>query len=94
MSMKKLTLLASFILLSLTGCAHPLSSGQAFAVGASVPMGDEPDTSSANDANAPPEKVGPPQVVYRIDKDRYIGMEDYTNCNNGHLYYHNDAKKY
>ena len=42
---------------------------------------------------AKPKVYGPPQVVYRIDKNRYITMEKYTNCKDGWLYYHNDETK-
>ena len=42
---------------------------------------------------AKPKVYGPPQVVYRIDKNRYITMEKYTNCKDGWLYYHNDVTK-
>ncbi|MEJ5113727.1 T6SS immunity protein Tli3 family protein [Erwinia billingiae] len=36
---------------------------------------------------------GPPQVIYRIDEKRYITLEDYTNCDNGSIYYHNDRNQ-
>lgn len=36
---------------------------------------------------------GPPQVIYRIDESRYITLEDYTNCDNGSIYYHNDRNQ-
>ncbi|MEG3133012.1 hypothetical protein SC206_05455 [Rouxiella sp. T17] len=39
------------------------------------------------------EVYNPPQVVYRIDKNRYINLENYSNCNTGTLYYYNDNKK-
>lgn len=42
---------------------------------------------------AKPKVYGPPQVVYRIDKNRYITMEKYTTCKAGWLYYHNDETK-
>ncbi|UJD92166.1 hypothetical protein FS594_25865 (plasmid) [Rahnella aquatilis] len=35
----------------------------------------------------------PPQVIYRIDKNRYLTLEDYSNCDDGSIYYHNDNKK-
>jgi hypothetical protein len=36
---------------------------------------------------------GPPQIIYRIDENRYITLEDYTNCDNGSIYYHNDRNQ-
>ena len=94
--MQKLTRLAGLLftlVISLSGCSRPLSSGEAFGIGV-LPMEDDyrPASKTQDKANQSPRVVGPPQVVYRIDKDRYIGMENYTNCGNGKLYYHNDAK--
>ena len=39
------------------------------------------------------EFYNPPQVVYRIYKNRYINLDNYSNCNSGSLYYYNDNKK-
>ena len=39
-----------------------------------------------------PEVYGPPQIIYRIDKDRYFTLEDYTRCENGKTFYNNKAK--
>ncbi len=36
---------------------------------------------------------GPPQVIYRIDKKRYITLENYTHCDNGQIFFHNDEQK-
>ncbi len=35
---------------------------------------------------------GPPQIIYRIDKDRYFTLEEYTRCENGKTFYNNEAK--
>ncbi|UJD92167.1 hypothetical protein FS594_25870 (plasmid) [Rahnella aquatilis] len=35
----------------------------------------------------------PQQVIYHIDKNRYLTLEDYSNCDDGSIYYHNDNKK-
>nr|WP_229655785.1 hypothetical protein [Pantoea sp. 201603H] len=39
-----------------------------------------------------PEVYGPPQVIYRIDEDRYFTLEAYTRCENGKTFYNNKAK--
>lgn len=39
-----------------------------------------------------PEVYGPPQIIYRIDKDRYFTLEEYTRCENGKTFYNNEAK--
>ncbi|MCR9003462.1 T6SS immunity protein Tli3 family protein [Rahnella perminowiae] len=79
--MKKLTLLAGalvFLLTSLNGCAV---------------------TPPPVQTSTQPEKLtvqpihNPPQVIYRIDKNRYLTLEDYSNCDDGSIYYHNDNKK-
>ncbi|MEG3133011.1 hypothetical protein SC206_05450 [Rouxiella sp. T17] len=33
-----------------------------------------------------------PQVIYHIDKNRYLTLENYSNCDDGSIYYHNDIK--
>ncbi|MBU9820138.1 hypothetical protein J1782_09570 [Rahnella sp. BCC 1045] len=79
--MKKLTLLAGalvFSLTSLNSCAV---------------------TPPPVQTSTQPEKLAvlpihnPPQVIYRIDKNRYLTLEDYSNCDDGSIYYHNDNKK-
>ena len=35
---------------------------------------------------------GPPQVIYRIDNNRYFTLENYTRCENGQTFYNNKAK--
>ncbi|WP_053144958.1 T6SS immunity protein Tli3 family protein [Erwinia billingiae] len=79
--MKKLIPLAAyavFVVTSLCGCAVTPPPGQ---------------------KTAKPEKLvikpiyGPPQIIYRIDENRYITLEDYTNCDNGSIYYHNDRNQ-
>ncbi|MEG0869684.1 MAG: hypothetical protein RSD49_16490 [Hafnia sp.] len=39
-----------------------------------------------------PEVYGPPQIIYRIDKDRYFTLEEYIRCENGKTFYNNKAK--
>jgi hypothetical protein len=41
-----------------------------------------------------PEVYGPPQIIYRIDKDRYFTLEEYTRCENGKTFYNNEAKEF
>lgn len=38
------------------------------------------------------EVYGPPQIIYRIDKDRYFTLEEYTRCENGKTFYNNKEK--
>lgn len=78
--MKKLTLLAGALIFSLT-------SLNSCAV-----------TPPPIQASTQPEKLAvqpihnPPQVIYRIDKNRYLTLEDYSNCDDGSIYYHSDNK--
>ncbi|WP_421595300.1 T6SS immunity protein Tli3 family protein [Rahnella sp. PD4] len=79
--MKKLTLLAGalvFSLTSLNGCAVTPPPVQ---------------TSTQPKKLAVQPIHNPPQVIYRIDKNRYLTLEDYSNCDDGSIYYHNDNKK-
>ena len=79
--MKKLTLLAGtlvFSLTSLNGCAVTPPPVQ---------------TSTQPEKRAVQPIHNPPQVIYRIDKNRYLTLEDYSNCDDGSIYYHNDNKK-
>ncbi len=79
--MKKLTLLAGalvFSLTSLNGCAVT-----------PPPM----QTSTQPEKRSVQPIHNPPQVIYRIDKNRYLTLEDYSNCDDGSIYYHNDNKK-
>ncbi|WP_277978486.1 T6SS immunity protein Tli3 family protein [Pantoea endophytica] len=39
--------------------------------------------------NAPPPVYGPPQIIYRIDENRFFTLEDYTHCENGKTFYNN-----
>jgi len=55
--------------------------------------------SAMNDTHTEPEKkkqqpevYGPPQIIYRIDKERYFTLEDYTRCENGKTFYNNIKK--
>jgi len=41
---------------------------------------------------APEPVYGPPQVIYRIDKNRYFTLEEYTSCDNGKTFYNNNSK--
>ncbi|MBU9836442.1 hypothetical protein J1786_16685 [Rahnella sp. L72c] len=79
--MKKLNLLAGalvFSLTSLNGCAV-------------TPPPVQTSTQPGKVAVQPIHN--PPQVIYRIDKNRYLTLEDYSNCDDGSIYYHNDNKK-
>ncbi|KQN52673.1 hypothetical protein ASE99_11135 [Serratia sp. Leaf51] len=79
--MKKLTLLAGalvFSLTSLNGCAVT-----------PPPM----QTSTQTEKLVVQPIHNPPQVIYRIDKNRYLTLEDYSNCDDGSIYYHNDNRK-
>jgi len=79
--MKKLTLLAGalvFSLTSLNGCAVTPPPVQ---------------TSTQTEKLAVQPIHNPPQVIYHIDKNRYLTLEDYSNCDDGSIYYHNDNKK-
>lgn len=44
------------------------------------------------DKSAPPPVYGPPQVIYRIDNNRYFTLENYTRCENGQTFYNNKEK--
>ncbi|WP_029686232.1 T6SS immunity protein Tli3 family protein [Tatumella saanichensis] len=74
----------------LSGCvAGPYGGGIAF-VNPFSAMGDtqaEPEKEKQL-----PEVYGPPQVIYRIDNDRYFTLEEYTRCENGKTFYNNKAK--
>ena len=79
-------LLLSGTLLSLNGC---ISEGAAFGLGA----GSLHETvMTEKDKNAPPPVYGPPQVIYRIDDNRYFTLENYTRCENGQTFYNNKKK--
>jgi hypothetical protein len=78
--MKKLALYTGFVLVSalcLSACVDPALSSPA-------PL--------KNNNIVIKPLYGPPQVIYRIDENRYITLEDYTNCDNGLVIYHNDQK--
>ncbi len=74
----------------LSGCvAGPYGGGVAF-VNPFSAVGDkqaEPEKKKQQ-----PEVYGPPQVIYRIDEDRYFTLEAYTRCENGKTFYNNKAK--
>ena len=79
--MKKLTLLAGTLIFSLTslnGCA---------ATPPPVQTSTQPEKLAVQPIH------NPPQVIYRINKNRYLTLEDYSNCDDGSIYYHNDNKK-
>ncbi|MEZ0583991.1 hypothetical protein ACA373_13565 [Erwinia sp. STN24] len=67
----------------LTGC---VTEGAAFGLGA----GSLHETvMTEKDRNAPPPVYGPPQIIYRIDDNRYFTLENYTRCENGQTFYNN-----
>ncbi|WP_029686231.1 T6SS immunity protein Tli3 family protein [Tatumella saanichensis] len=84
----RIVLIYSVVVLS--GCvAGPYGGGIAF-VNPFSAMGDtqvEPEKEKQL-----PEVYGPPQIIYRIDKDRYFTLEEYTRCENGKTFYNNKAK--
>ena len=78
--------LLSGALLSLSGC---VTEGAAFGLGA----GSLHETvMTEKDKNAPPSVYGPPQIIYRIDDNRYFTLENYTRCENGQTFYNNKKK--
>ncbi|MGK3144626.1 T6SS immunity protein Tli3 family protein [Pantoea sp. C2G6] len=75
---------------SLSGCvAGPYGGGVAFV---------NPFPAMSNQQTKPEKKkqqpvvYGPPQIIYRIDKERYFTLEEYTRCENGKTFYNNKAK--
>ncbi|PLR29047.1 hypothetical protein CYR23_21730, partial [Chimaeribacter arupi] len=69
--------------LMLSGC---VSEGAAFGLGA----GSLHETvMTEKDKNTPPPVYGPPQVIYRIDDNRYFTLENYTRCEDGQTFYNN-----
>ncbi|MEK0169766.1 T6SS immunity protein Tli3 family protein [Pseudescherichia vulneris] len=76
----------SAALLSLSGC---VTEGAAFGLGA----GSLHETvTTEKDKNAPPPVFGPPQIIYRIDDNRYFTLENYTRCEDGQTFYNNKKK--
>ena len=79
-----------FILLAsvfiLTGC---VSEGAAFGLGSGSL---HENVVAENNKNEKPEVYGPPQIIYRIDDNRYFTLENYTRCENGQTFYNNKEK--
>lgn len=73
-------LLILSVLFFLSGCAM-----------ANVPSEHE-STATESDQSTSQPVYGPPQVIYRIDKNRYFTLEEYTSCENGKTFYNNKAK--
>ncbi|BDH45589.1 hypothetical protein TUM12370_16330 [Salmonella enterica subsp. enterica serovar Choleraesuis] len=74
----------------LSGCvAGPYGGGVAFVNPFSV-MSHTP--AEPKKEKLQPVVYGPPQIIYRIDKDRYFTLEEYTRCENGKTFYNNKAK--
>lgn len=73
-------LLTLSVLFFLSGCAM-----------ANVPSEHE-STATESEQSASQPVYGSPQVIYRIDKDRYFTLEEYTSCENGKTFYNNKAK--
>ena len=70
----------------LSGC---VTEGAAFGLGA----GSLHETvMTEKDKNAPPPVYGPPQIIYRIDDNRYFTLENYTRCEDGQTFYNNKKK--
>ncbi|MTD39411.1 hypothetical protein GIX45_12425 [Erwinia sp. CPCC 100877] len=74
----------------LTGCvAGPYGGGVAMV----NPFSAMRDTQAEpENKKQQPEVYGPPQIIYRIDDNRYFTLEEYTSCENGKTYYNNKAK--
>ncbi|MFP1730996.1 hypothetical protein ACLEC0_16170 [Lonsdalea quercina] len=74
----------------LSGCvAGPYGGGVAFV----NPFSAMQNTQAAPEKKKQqPEVYCPPQIIYRIDKDRYFTLEEYTRCENGKTFYNNKAK--
>lgn len=67
----------------LTGC---VTEGTAFGLGAGS-MHETVMTEKVK--NVPPPVYGPPQIIFRIDENRFFTLEDYTRCENGKTFYNN-----
>ncbi len=39
------------------------------------------------------ETDAPPQIIYRIDKNRYLTLENYISCDKGGQVYYNDSQR-
>lgn len=74
----------------LSGCvAGPYGGGVAFV----NPFSAMNDTQTEpKKKKQQPEVYGTPQIIYRIDKDRYFTLEEYTRCENGKTFYNNTKK--
>lgn len=85
-----IVLLTSVSLLS--GCvANPYGGGIAFGI-PSLSDVSHSEPTKEEDNNASPPVYGPPQIIYRIDGNRYFTLENYTRCENGKTFYNNKAK--
>lgn len=74
----------------LSGCvAGPYGGGVAFVNPIAAMSDTKPEPEKKKQQ---PEVYGPPQIIYRIDKDRYFTLEEYTRCENGKTFYNNKAK--
>lgn len=79
-----------YVAFFLSGCvAGPNGGGVAFVnpVSAMSDTHNEPEKKKKQ-----PEAYGPPQIIYRIDDNRYFTLEEYTRCENGKTFYNNKAK--
>ena len=74
----------------LSGCvAGPYGGGVAFV----NPFSAMNDTQTEpKKKKQQPEVYGTPQIIYRIDKERYFTLEEYTRCENGKTFYNNTKK--
>ena len=69
----------------LAGC---VSEGAAFGLGA----GSLHETVMTEKKTNTQPVYGPPQIIYRIDDNRYFTLENYTRCEDGQTFYNNKAK--
>ena len=74
----------------LSGCvAGPYGGGVAFVNPFSAMQNTQTEPEKKKQQ---PKVYGPPQIIYRIDKDRYFTLEEYTRCENGKTFYNNKTK--
>ena len=80
------------LIFALGGCvANPYGGGIAFGIPSSSDIFQSKRAGEMDEKVTPPV-YGPPQVIYRIDKDRFFTLEEYTSCDNGKTFYNNKVK--
>lgn len=80
-----------FTVFLIGGCvANPYGAGIAFGVPS---LSDKLQSKLSKENRVLSPTYGPPQIIYRIDNDRYFTLEEYTRCENGKTFYNNKAKE-